>query len=336
MRSNTQQILLDIVQEKIGKEDTLGRVLSDLLCISLDAVYRRKRNETPLTIYEVQKICKHFDISFDVLCEVEENQVLFEYSPLYNYDFSLELYLEGIVNALRNLDKCSNPSITITVNNIALFQLLNFPHLTRFRLYFWAKTHLQIEEYKDQLFEEEKLTDNAYSLGYEILQRYVKTPTVECYDPEFLKGLMRQIHYYSSARLFKDPYYPLKLMDEVKMMVDHIKEQTILGKKFIYRQQPPAGGNDFQVYLNDTINADNTFYYTSEEKEGIYLIHNHMNYLHTSNPTYVKESKSILDKQLANSSIISQTNEKQRNTFFHKLNQNIELYRSKIEMDLEV
>ena len=335
MRQNIQTTLLHIIKHKIAKEDNIGNVLSDLLSISVDAAYRRNRNETPFTIDEVEKICKHFNISFDNLSQVKENQVLFEYSPLYNYDFSFDSYLDGLLAALKRLGSCTNPSITLTANNIALFQLLNFPHLTRFRLYYWAKTHLQIEEYQNQLFQEEKLTEHAYSVGYEILQRYVKIPTVECYDPEFLKGFMRQIQYYSSAHLFKDPHYPLQLMDEIKMMADHMKEQATLGKKFIYRQQPPVDGNEYEVYLNETINADNTFYYSSKEQNGIYLVHNHLNFLHTSDPTYVQESKSILDKQLANSSPISKVNEKERNSFFFKLDKTIELFRKKIEADLE-
>ncbi len=334
MIHDVQTTLLSIIKQKISKGDNIGNVLAELLNISIDAAYRRNRNETPFTIQEVNKICRHFNISFDNLAAVKENQVLFEYSPLYNYDFSFDTYLDGLLGALKNLGACTHPSITLTANNIALFQLLNFPHLMRFRLYFWAKTHLQIQEYQNELFQEEKLTDYAYSVGYEILQRYVKIPTVECYDPEFLKGFMRQIQYYSSAHLFKEPEYPLQLMDEIQMMADHIKEQAVLGKKFIYRQQPPADGNEYELYLNDTINADNTFYYRSDEKEGIYLVHNHLNFLHTSNPTYVEESKSILDKQLANSSLISKINEKERNSFFHKLDKTIASFRNKIESDL--
>lgn len=335
MQKDIQTTLLNIIKQRIAKEDNIGNVLSELLSISVDAAYRRNRNETPFTIYEVKKICKQFNISFDNLSEVKENQVLFEYSPLHNYDFSFDSYLDGLLAALKKLGNSTNPSITLTANNIPLFQLLNFPHLTRFRLFFWAKTHLQIEEYQNELFQEEKLTEHAYKVGYEILQRYVKTPTVECYDPEFLKGFMRQIQYYSNAHLFKDPNYPLQLLDEIKMMADHIKEQATLGKKFIYRQQPPVDGNEYDVYLNDTINADNTFYYTSKEQSGIYLVHNHLNFLHTSNPTYVEESKSILDKQFANSSLISKVNEKERNAFFHRLDHTISVFRKRIEADLE-
>lgn len=336
MRRDLQKILLQIVEEKIKGKDSLGNFLADLLFISKDAAYRRKRGETPLTIHEVEKICSHFNISFDALVKTSENAVVFEYNPLYNYDFSLELYLEGIVKALRKLGEQNKTKIILATNNFPLFQLLNFPHLTRFRLYFWAKTHLQIEEYENEQFQEEKLTEQAYNVGYEILQRYVKIPSVECYDSEFLKGLMRQIHYYSSAHLFKDPYYPLQLLDEVKQLADHINEQATAGKKFIYKHQSPAQGCEFDVYLNDTINTDNTFYYSSDAHEGIYLAHNHLNYLHTSNPTYVKESKSVLEKQIANSSLISQTNEKARNAFFHKLNNTIELFRKKIEADLMI
>lgn len=335
MTKDIQSKLLHHLKEKIGPKDNIGNVLSELLSISIDAAYRRNRGETPFTIHEAQKICKHFNISFDQLSNIKENNVLFEYSPLYNYDFSFDSYLDNLVDALRRLSNSTNPQITLTVDNIALFQLLNFPHLTRFRLFYWAKSHLKIEEYQDVLFEEEKLTDHAYSVGYEILQRYVKIPTTECYDPEFLKGFMRQIQYYSSAHLFKDPEYPLQLLDEIKMMADHIKAQAEIGKKFIYRQQPPAQGNDFNLYLNDTINADNTFYYEAKEQKGIYVVHNHLNFLHTTDPTYVEESKSILDRQLSNSSPISLVNEKERNSFFHKLDRTITMFRNKIEADLD-
>ena len=161
-------------------------------------------------------------------------------------------------------------------------------------------------------------------MGAEILDAYVNVPTIECYDPEFLKGFIRQIQYYSNARLFEDPNHALVLLDDVKQMTDHIMAQINIGRKFKHRDEPENVGNTYDVYLNDTINADNTFYYSSDEIEGIYLSHNLMNYLHTTAPSYVSETKSILEKQIANSSMISKANEKQRNALFDKLYKNIE------------
>ena len=260
--------------------------------------------------------------------------VTFEYSSTKSYDFSLEGYLADLLEAFKKLEQTTNPEIILTANNLSIFQLLNFPHLVRFRLYFWAKTHLQVPEYQNVLFEHEKITENAYNIGWEILQHYNRIPTTECYDPNFLKGLLRHIHYYASAHYFKDPNYAYRLIDEVKMMADHIKEQAKIGQKFVFRKEnPPAEGDNFKVYVNDTVNSENTFYYTSEEAEGIYLAHNYMNYLHTNDKNYTKETKEILDKQLANSSLISKVNQKQRNMFFHKIDLHIDQFRKKIEAE---
>jgi inosine/xanthosine triphosphate pyrophosphatase family protein len=59
-----------------------------------------------------------------------------------------------------------------------------------------------------------------------------------------------------------------------------------------------------------------------------------MNYLQTNNQGYVEDTKQILDKQIANSSIISVVNEKDRNNYFHELDRSIENARKKIEASL--
>lgn len=335
MKVDIQQRLLEIVKAKIGGKETIGNALSDLLSIGTDAAYRRNRGETPLTIQEVQKLCKHFSISFDDLVGLSETNVIFDYNPTHLYNFNLEGYFHGLLEALRNLKQCSNPSVLMTSNNIPVFQLMNFARLVRFRLYFWAQTYLYMEEYRGELHEEVRVDESLFGLGAEVLDLYVKLPTSECYDPEFLRGLIRQIHYYAEARLFKDPRYALKLMDDVKNMADHVQAQAELGKKFKFRDKSGFVGEKYNVYLNDTINSDNTFYYQADEVEGIYMSHNQMNYLHTSDTVYVKETKSILEKQFANSSLISKVNQKERNVFFHKLQKQIETVRSQIEADLD-
>ena len=84
--------------------------------------------------------------------DMKQNTVIFEYNSLNEYDYSLDSYLEGILDGMKKLQQCTNPNIVLTVKDTPLFQLLNFPHLVRFKLYFWAKTYLNITEYKDQQF----------------------------------------------------------------------------------------------------------------------------------------------------------------------------------------
>ena len=333
MKQDIQTTLFQLIKQKNAGEDSLGNVLSDVLSISSDAVYRRLRNETALTIQEVKKLCVHYNISFDALCATGDGKVVFSYPPLDTFDFGLESYLEGILQAFHKLKQLSGGEIILSVNNIQFFQLLNFPQLMRFKLYFWAKTHLQMEEYKDQQFKHEKTSDTAFSLGMEILQIYNSIPSKEIYDPEFMRGFLRQIHYYYTSHLFEDPSYALFLHDRILLLSSHLEAQANCGKKFMYGTQAPANGNNFEMYLNETINSDATFYYKGKELQGVYLTHNLMNYLETTDENYVNDSKLIIDKQLANSSLISLVNEKERNNFFFEFNKTINSFKKKMEAD---
>jgi hypothetical protein len=331
---NIQDALFALVKQKLPKDVSLGNALSDILHISPDAVYRRYRNETSLTIQEVKRLCVHFDISFDALMEMGDGRVSFSYPPLNTFDFSLETYLHGILEAFQRLKSLDGAELILSVNNVNFFQLLNFPQLVRFKLYFWAKTHLQIPLYQGEKFKHERTSENAFQLGKEIIQIYNTIPSKEIYDPEFVRGFLRQIHYYYNSHLFDDPEYALFLHDRVQMYSDHIKDQATHGKKFMFGTAVPAFGNEFNMYHNETINSDATFYFESPIHKGVFLTHNIMNYLETTNEKYVHDTKQILDRQLANSSQISIINEKERNNFFFDLDRTILSFKKKIEVDL--
>lgn len=330
-----QQDLFKIIKLKLVGKDPLGIALADILHISPDAVYRRYRGETILTIDEVQRLCKHFDISIDLLMQNTNGKAVFNYNPLNSYDFRLESYLEGILNSLRHLKTLSNPHFIMSVSNNHIFQLINFPQLARFRLFFWAKTHLLVPEYQNVKYFHEKTSEKAFALGEEILELYTSIPSIEIFDPELMRGFLRQILYYYKAHLFEDPSDALFLCDRMLLLSKHLNNQAEIGKKFIFGKEIPAEGNKFQMYLNETINTDSTIYYSSKESNGIFLTHNIMNYLQTVDEKYVADSKQIIDKQLANSSLISEVNEKERNNYFYEFDKTILSFRKKIEADIE-
>ena len=335
MKQDIQQALFQLIKQKIGTADNLGNVLSEVLHLSTDAVYRRYRGDTSLTVQETKRLCKHFNISFDRLIDAGEGQVIFSFPPFKNYDFSLESYLEDILSSLKQMKQLNQGEFIFSINNSNIFQLMNFPQLVRFRLFFWAKSHLQIPEYQTLKFKYDKPTPHAFELGKQILQAYNSLPSIEIYDLEFMRGFMRQIHYYHRAQLFEDPSYAVSLCDKVLTLIEHMKNQAAEGKKFIYGTSAPAFGNELSFYLNETINTDTTFFYQSKEATGIFVNHNVMNYLHTSDPVYVADTKQVLDKQLANSSLISSVNEKERNHYFGEIQKMIHYFKRKIEDDME-
>ena len=106
----------------------------------------------------------------DFLIKSNNGQAIFNYQPLDSYDFRLESYLEGILNSLRHLKSLSEPHFILSISNNHIFQLVNFPQLMRFRLFFWAKTHLLVPEYQKIKYFHQKTSETAFAIGEEILQ----------------------------------------------------------------------------------------------------------------------------------------------------------------------
>jgi hypothetical protein len=50
----------------------------------------------------------------------------------------------------------------------------------------------------------------------------------------------------------------------------------------------------------------------------------------------VQDAKQVIDKQLANSSLLSVVNERERNNFFADFEKTIGLFRKKMEADLDL
>lgn len=336
MLQDHQGVIFELIKRQIQGKDSLGNVVGDILNISQDAVYRRFRGETHLTIYELEKLSKHFNISLDTLFNVNKNKVLFEYQPISGYDFSMGLYLQNMLHALDALKDQKNPELMISVNNTPIIQLMNYPHLIRFKLFFWAKTHLQIEEFKDQKFKYEKIDPETFKTGHEALRLYCQVPSKEIYDPELLHGFVREVFYYFQSQQFEDPTYAIYILELLERFVDHLKAQAEAGKKFISTTQPPASGNDFEMYHNETLNGNTTIYYRTDSFEGLYFGHNLLNSVHTIDKAYIEDSLSMMKKQMANSSVISLNNEKERNLYFGQLKNFIQSFKKKIEMELNL
>lgn len=317
---NIQSKLFDQVRTALGPEESLGYVLSDLLSLSTDAVYRRFRNNTPMTIYEVEKVCAHFNISFDALFEKDRRKIDFDYLDAPSEEFSMDHYLRGILASMQDLNKLSKAKLFLMVNNVHFFQAFNFPEIVHFRLFFWAKAHLMLPEFLPKKFELKTISKEAFHDGRAILHIYNQMETVEIVDREMMRGYLRQIAYAWESGWFKDTEQVLALLDSVERWIEHFMKQAEMGKKFTVGTSAPASGCILHLFLNDTVNTDTTFYYESEHKKGVYLIHNILNYLHTNNERYLADTKSVIDRQLLNANLISGVNQKDRHKYFQEIN----------------
>jgi hypothetical protein len=336
IEQDIQQRIFNAIKLQLFPEEKLSQVLQDKLFISQDAAYRRLRGDVPLTIYETKTLCTDYKLSFDDYSDLQAGKVLFSYNPLVSIDMNYKSYLAGLRDGLKSVRQLEGVEMIMSINDTPLFQLFNLPHLTRFKFFFWAKTYLMMPEYVNAKFKREKIDKEALTIGIEAQNYYNSISTTEIYGAETLRGTLRQIEYYFDSHQFEDPAYALELLDNLMGLVDHMRTQAENGAKFARGNEPVTSGNKFEMYSNDTYISDNTYLIKWDTGATVYLSHNILNYLVTSDPFYAKETEQVISKLRDNSSLISKTNAKERNKFFGNIERTIQNFRKKVEAELEI
>ncbi|MFK8037757.1 MAG: hypothetical protein AB8B74_05665 [Crocinitomicaceae bacterium] len=332
-----QEALLQKVEAALPENEKLVDVIMDLLNVSMDAAYRRMKGKVALTIFETQILLDAFDLSLGNLGSYKKDKIIFDYKPLSRINFNFESYITGLRDSLSEIKTLKSPELFISINETPVFQLFNFPHLTRFKFFFWAKSYLQIPEYINAKFKREKIDKQVLSIGIEAHNIYMSMPSTELYCSETLKGILKQIEYYYDSGVFEDPEYAIELLDNVSSLAKHISHQAEVGHKFVFGNEPnSAEQTKFKMFMIDTYLPDNTYYVKHENGALTYFSHNIMNFIMTQNPDYNSDTKMILDRLIDNSNQISETGIKERAKFFNAMEKAIDQLRKKIRFSIQL
>lgn len=305
-----QEALLSQMRQKLTKSENLTKVLMDVLELSQDAVYRRIRLETYFTLQDLQRISHHFGISIDSVLSKNENAVYFKYNPTSSV--SIDNYLSFIHDQFTFVKKLNNPQITLTVNNTPFLHLFSFPNLLRFKLFFWMKYQLENEDFQSVNWNEFSFNEKQLELIESITNMYASIPTTEFYDSTTLRGLIREMEFYSASNEITNMS---QLVEELQQLFEYLCKQLESGHKINNKGHKTT----IEAYYNEVLNASALFYYSSNDQEGIYLAQNFLNPILISDPTYLTDTKVMLANMMAHSIQISKTGLKQRNVFFSGL-----------------
>lgn len=332
-----QKKLLEKVKFKLDSSENLVDILVEKLHISKDAAYRRISGKVPLTLQESQILLSAFDITLGNFASVKKNTINFEYKPLSRISIDFRGYLTELRDGLREIKQLKESKFFISINETPVFQLFNFPHLLRFKFFFWSKSYLNLPSHSELKFKREKIDRDALAIGMEAHNIYNSIPSSEIYCVETLQGILRQLSYYFDAGLFEDDNYVLELLDNVLGLIDHLKMQAQVGHKFSYGNEPHISPNSkFDMYWIETYLPDNTYLVDYQNGSLTYFAHNIMNIIFTSNPIYNSDTRMILDRLKSNAVNISKDASKERAVFFTTLERQVINLKQKIELELSL
>lgn len=327
-----QNRLLEQLKSKLPADISLGRLLMDELELSRDSAYRRARGETALKPEEIQLLCSKYDLSIDKIIGISGKSVVFQYNPIQRHEFTFNGYLTGIVEGFRRMAAQRWQTVHISNLDLVIFQVINSPALIRFKLLYFAKCYLGLPRVQDVKFHKDWKEEISDELINEILQKYVRIPSVEVISYEAGKGLIREIVSFYELGYFQDQSDALFLLDEVGKLIEHLKAQAEIGRKFVMGQPDITEEGNFKFYLHQTYLQDNTFIAETNAYRMLYITHNMMNYLYTIDQDYVNKSYAVFHSMVKSCiELTSPNQQRMRKSLFDQMHLFLEKAKNRIE-----
>jgi len=329
-KESVQKRLINLVGTVIPNKNNLVDVLADLLEISTDSAYRRIRNETALSIYEVEKICSHFNISFDAISNVDNyKSVSFHYNPLESVD-DLMNYLSSIRDDMKIIAASEDGRILYAAEDVPLFHNFRTAELTAFKLFYWLHSVINADEFRNMKFSVDTIDPGIIKLCKEIYDLYAQIPSVEIWSEVTPASLLMQIDYFWQSGIFNSPKDALDICNVAVQEFELLQKQAESSTKFNAKGVPVLAEGSFVLYNSDIEIGNNTILVTINENKSVYLTHNTLNKITTANKAFCHETEKWINILIKKSTLLSGIGEKHRYKFFRNIFENIKSIENQI------
>ena len=321
--TDLQQVFFATLKSVVPSNISMVDEIAAILNIGYDSVYRRIRGEKPITLGELKILCDHFHISLDQVLQLNNDSVVFQ-APGINNDVDFMGYLNGILSEFKHFNSFENKEMFYLSKDLPMWHFFLFPEIAAFKVFCWLKTIQNHPEYQHKLFSLEKFPfHDFYKTGQQILNEYNKMPSLELWSYETINSTFNQIRYYRDAHLFENPNDLDVVLDSLKRMLNHLKNEAEEGVKYLPGVSAVAAKASHKVYINEVLLGNNTILLTLDGQQFCYINYNGLNYFKTRDVRFTTRSMQHFNTLVSRSTHISGTGEKYRNKYFSWLEEKI-------------
>ncbi len=325
----TQIALMKVCKDKAGGNN-LAHILSEILHINLDAAYRRMRGTTPLTLDEVTVICHHFQVSMDAVMSYKGNLVPFQFNSMFQDNYHILEYLQNIRKSMKEMSAVPNGILSLTAMDIPFFRQFGYKSLSRFKLFFWQKSVLNLEQYRHSRFSADEEAEDFEHIVEDIYYYYHGINSYEIWAPETLDTTIKQVQYYLDSGLFKSLEDAIKICESLDQLLNKLEREAESGKKSILNAKGELSAS-FKMYQSDIFLSNNCIQAHMGSQVFTYIAFNSFNNIMTYSPEFSKECTMWVDQLKSKSILLSEVSEKLRYRFFVELRQKIQNLKKQID-----
>lgn len=307
---NPNEKIIERIQQSLKKGESLSGLLTDILQLGRESIYRRIRGDVPFTFEEVIKISSELKFSIDSLVDLQRgNRSVFEINML-NPRAQLDDYsaiLASYTQLFSEMSKSPNSVARYALNTLPYTLYLGYPNLARFRYFRWMyQSHLSSKtrlKYADVVTPPKLLeVQKSFAAGSKYISR-----TIMILGQNMFSAIRRDIEYFFRLHFLTS--------DDVEVMRAELLEILELWEGYAI-----AGafntGKQVDIYL---ANVDIEATYCLFEYEGGGFAHVRL-YDASGVDSQAQEIRDVqrnwIDSFRRYSTLISQSGEMERHRFF--------------------
>ncbi len=321
--NSIQSTFLEEVRKRVPTNIAFADDLAEILSISRDSAYRRIRNETVLSLDEVSAICTHYKISLDEIISPSSEIVSFHNRFVTENDFTFEKWLKFINGNLDMLGTFAKKEMIISAKDVPIFYYFHTPELCAFKMFFWMKSVLRYQLYQAETFRPELVPRELLALGKKINEKFTSMERTELWSDDTIHASLRQIEFYYECGFFNSALQGQNLCDELLNSIREIRECATIG-------QNQNANTPYNLFKNEILIADNTFLFKMGDKRAVFINHNTLNVLSTTQESFCAQTENYLRNLLNKATKISGTGEKERIKFFNTIEEKIKSLKKRI------
>ncbi len=318
-----QEQLFQQLKDKMYSGGSLVDEIATLLEISTDSAYRRLRNEKQLTLEEVAKLCRHFNLTLDHLINPGPDTFAFTGSFIEIHSFQFDQWLQSVVQHVKYISGFKEKKMFTVCKDIPIFHHFHFREIAAFKHYVWMKGIYNSPELARKKFSLKDYPPGLFELGQKALQLYNQIDSVEIWSLETINSTMRQIDYYHESDLFENETEVLHIYEALEKLMTHLDNQANMGYKMMVGDTQRNGNGSFQMYLNEIVIGDNSILASLDGSKVSFIIHTVANVMLTRDVRFCENMFESIQNLMRRSTQISSVSERERSRFFKFLRKRI-------------
>ncbi len=315
-----QNELFEHLKQKSGlKGNLFVKNIGTLLGIGKSSVYARMRGDIALTMEEVMLLTRHYPIPAELFSinEIDQAKPEIIFPALHSEPVSFADYFNSLLIEMRSLLALPEVSVIYLTNEIPFFHYFHFPELAAFKMFIWARTVWNWDEFQDIRFDPANTPwfSANETLIDEMLDFYISTPHQEFWSRAMLNNTLYQIVYYAKTDVFVNRKRTAKvLLGQVRQLI----------KKFDRESRVQKSQSQFQLFVNELTFTNNIILVLSgSQPVRVFYTYDNPNFMMSGDPKLCSYTLGWVERISKRCVEIGRHNEATHVNFFTSLREQI-------------